>query len=196
MSKSGLTFWTVQLVLQMWTVIRMCFYLGKTLMQRQVIECSKDNYCSVFGMLLSHTVISPIIVSLVLFRLPRSVDIMNMTARLLLRQRYPRMNLSPNVYSVILFSLVIVFKLVTTLMSIPLKYPELYYPYFTAYLVPLVLINLISIMCFIAQLSYEDINRSALKRTEMATVLLSILVYRCLIEQFWPIKILNFLTAA
>lgn len=165
-------FWTAQLVLQMWTFVRMGFYLVKTVMQRHVIECSKDNYCSVFGMLLSHTVISPIIVSLVLVRLSQSVDIMNMTARLLFRQRYPRQNLSPNMYSVVLFSLVIVFKLVTTLMSIPLKYPELYYPYFTAYLVPLALINLISIFCFIAQLSYEDINRSVLRHTEIVIMLL------------------------
>lgn len=162
MTKSGLALWTVQLILQIWTFVRMGFYLYKTVMQRNVIECSKDNYCSVFGMLLSHTVISPIIVSLVLFRLSRSVDLMNMAARLLHRKRYPRQRLSLNAYSMALFSLVIVIKLVITLMSIPQRYPELYYPYFFAYLLPLGLIILISILCFIAQLSYEDINRSAL----------------------------------
>lgn len=162
-SKSGLAFWTVQLALQMWTLVRMCFYLGKTLMQRHQLECSKDNYCSVFGMLLSHSFISPIIVSLVLIRLPRSIDVLNMTARLLLRYRYPRPRLSPNTYAVVFFSLLIIVKLVSTVLSIPQKYPDLYYPYFTAYMVPLTLINLISITCVVTQQSYEDINRSAIR---------------------------------
>lgn len=137
----------------------MCFYLGKTLIQRQQLECSRDNYCCVFGMLLSHSVISPIIVSLVLVRLSRSVRVLNMTARLLLRRRYPRHTLSVHTYAVVLFTLFIVFKLITTVLSIPQRYPDLYYPYFTAYMVPLVLINLISILCVVAQQSYEDINR-------------------------------------
>ncbi|XP_026807689.1 uncharacterized protein LOC113550186 [Rhopalosiphum maidis] len=158
-SNSGLALWATQLALQTWAFVRMCFYLGNTLMQRRSLNCSRDNYCSVFGMLLSHTVISPIVVSLVLVRLPRSVDVLNMTARLLLRSRYPRRRLSPNTYVVILFSAVIVFKLVTTVMSIPQKYPDLYYPYFTAYMVPIVFINLVSILCVVAQQSYEDINR-------------------------------------
>lgn len=158
-SKSGLVFWAVQLALQTWTFVRMCFYLGKTLIQRRVLECSKDNYCSVFGMLLSHSVISPIVVSLVLFRLRRSVGILNMTANLLLRYRYPRRRVSLNMFAVVVFSFFIMFKLVTTVMSIPQNYPDLYYPYFTAYMCPIVLINVISIMCVVAQNSYEDINR-------------------------------------
>ncbi|KAE9532815.1 hypothetical protein AGLY_009896 [Aphis glycines] len=158
-SNSGLALWATQLALQTWAFVRMCFYLGHTLMQRQSLNCSRDNYCSVFGMLISHTVISPIVVSLVLVRLPKSVDVLNMTARLLLRSRYPRRRLSPKAFMVILFSAVIVFKLVTTLMNIPQKYPDLYYPYFTAYMVPIVFINLVSILCVVAQQSYEDINR-------------------------------------
>lgn len=158
-SKNGLAFWTVQLALQMWTLVRMCFYLGKTVIQRHQIECSKDNYCSVFGMLLSHSVISPIIVALVLIRLPRSIDVLNMSARLLLRKRYPRNGLSSNTYAIVFFSIIIIVKLVSTVVYIPQKYPDLYYPYFTAYMVPLALINLISILCVITQQSYEDINR-------------------------------------
>lgn len=160
-SKSGLALWSFQFALQMWTFVRMCFYLCKTLVQRQHLECSRDNYCSVFGMLLSHSVISPIVVSLVLVRLSRSVCVLNMTARLLLRRRYQRRTLSVHTYAVLLFTLFIVFKLVTTVMSIPQRYPELYYPYFTAYMVPLVLINLISILCVVTQQSYQDINRCA-----------------------------------
>lgn len=159
-SKNGMALWTFQWTLQIWTFVRMCFYLAKTVMQRDRIECSKDNYCSVFGMLLSHTVISLIVVSLVLARLPQSVDVLNMTAGLLHRYRYRRPHLSVNSFAVVMFTAVIVLKLITTLMTVPQKHPDLYYPYFTAYMVPLVLINLISILCFVTQQSYEDINRS------------------------------------
>ncbi|KAL5244132.1 hypothetical protein ACI65C_011542 [Semiaphis heraclei] len=168
-SNSGLALWAAQLALQTWAFVRMCFYLGNTLMQRKSLNCSRDNYCSVFGMLLSHTVISPIVVSLVLVRLPQSVDVLNMTARLLLRSRYPRRRLSSNTYVVVLFSAVIVFKLVTTIMSIPLQYPDLYYPYFTAYMVPIVFINLVSILCVVAQQSYEDINRELEELCEVSS---------------------------
>lgn len=159
-SNSGLVLWAAQLALQMWTFVRMCFYLGKTLIKRQpAIECSKDNYCSVFGMLLSHSVISPIVMSLVLFRLQRSVRMLNMTANLLLRYRYPRRRLSVSMFAVVMFTAVILFKLVITVVSIPQNYPDLYYPYFTAYMGPIVLINLVSVMCIVSQHSYEDINR-------------------------------------
>lgn len=158
-SKSGLAFWAVQLALQTWTFVRMGFYLGKTLAQRDRLDCSKDNYCTIFGILLTHSVISPVLVSLVLLRLPRSVRMLNATARLLLRRRYPRGRLSVNTCAVVPFSLVIIFKLVTTVMSIPQKYPDLYYPYFTAYMVPIVSINLVGVLCVVTQQSYEDINR-------------------------------------
>ncbi|XP_025417128.1 putative gustatory receptor 28a isoform X3 [Sipha flava] len=149
-----------QLTLQTWTFVRMCFYLGKTLAQRQGLDCSKDNYCSVFGMLLTHSIISPIVVSLVLVRLPRSVQVLNMTGRMLLRCRYPRRWwLSPSAYAVLVFSLLIVFKLVHTVVNIPQKYPDLYYPYFTAYMVPVLFINLVGVLCVVTQHSYEDINR-------------------------------------
>ncbi|XP_025417127.1 putative gustatory receptor 28a isoform X2 [Sipha flava] len=159
-SKSGLVLWMAQLTLQTWTFVRMCFYLGKTLAQRQGLDCSKDNYCSVFGMLLTHSIISPIVVSLVLVRLPRSVQVLNMTGRMLLRCRYPRRWwLSPSAYAVLVFSLLIVFKLVHTVVNIPQKYPDLYYPYFTAYMVPVLFINLVGVLCVVTQHSYEDINR-------------------------------------
>ncbi|VVC33859.1 Hypothetical protein CINCED_3A004921 [Cinara cedri] len=168
-SKNGMALWTFQWTLQIWTVVRMCFYLAKTVMQRDRIECSKDNYCSVFGMLLSHTVISPIIVCLVLARLSQSVDVLNMTADLLHRYRYRRPHLSLNAYAVVMFTAVIVLKLVTTLMTLTQKNPDLYYPYFIAYMVPLVLINLISILCFVTQQSYEDINRELEELCEVSS---------------------------
>ncbi|VVC34310.1 7TM chemoreceptor [Cinara cedri] len=158
-SKAGLALWTAQLLLQIWSLVRMSFYLIKTINQRIKIECSKDFYCSVFGSLLANMVINPIVVSLVLARLPQSIDVLNMTARLLLRNRYPRHWLTPNMFFIVLLMFVFIVKIIMTIKSTPQKYPELFYPFVLTKFVPLSIILLKSVLCVVAQNSYEDINR-------------------------------------
>ncbi|VVC34311.1 7TM chemoreceptor [Cinara cedri] len=148
-----------QWLLQMWTLFRMIFYLTKTVNQRSSIECSKDYYCTGFGLFFSHVVINPIIVGLVFARVPQSIDLINMTANLLFRARYQRSWLISSTYAMVLFLCTLFLRLYLTNISTPQLYPDLYYPFFISNFAPMLIIVLKGVLCIITQNAYEDINR-------------------------------------
>lgn len=127
-------------------------------MMRTEALCSQGNYCSAFAVLLSHTVIALIVIAIVPLRYNSTISCFNQANQLLYKRRHKK-NIAITNFTLIPFTFSILLKIVISNIGFHIKEPELYYPYNLAYFGPIIIINVIGVLCHIGEQSFKDINQ-------------------------------------
>lgn len=147
----------LQILIESWTCYIVFKYLMESAMMRTEALCSQGNYCSAFGLLLSHTVIAILVVAIVPLRYKATIDCFN-KANYILYHRKHRQNMSVTYFTMLPFTLSIITKMIISNIGFYIREPELYYPYNFAYFGPIIIINIVAVLCSICRQAYQEIN--------------------------------------
>lgn len=154
----GIVFFITQLLAEIWTFYIVTKYLLESAMMRTEALCSQGNYCSAFGLLLSHTVIALLVIAIVPLRYKSTISCFNQANRILFNKPNKR-NVSITYFTLLPFTISIIVKIIISNIGFYIKEPELYYPYNLAYFGPIIIINVIGVMCCICEQAFAQINQ-------------------------------------
>lgn len=148
----------MQFIIESWTFYVVIKYLLESAMMRTEALCSQGNYCSAFGLLLSHAVIALLVIVIVPLRYKSTIICFNQANQILFNRR-TKQNLSVTYYSLLPFTFSIIVKIIISNIGFYIKEPELYYPYNLAYFGPIIIINVVGVLCCICEQEYDEINQ-------------------------------------
>lgn len=157
-STLGITFSVTQFMMESWTCYVVMKYLLESAMMRTEALCSQGNYCSAFGLLLSHTVIAILVILIVPLRYHATISCFNQ-ANYILFSRQTKPLLSITYITILPFAVSIMMKIVISNIGFYISQPELYYPYNLAYFGPIIIINIVGVLCSISEQAYAEINK-------------------------------------
>lgn len=146
-----------QFLMETWTCYVVIKYLLESAMMRTETLCSQGNYCSAFGLLLSHTVIAILVVAIVPLRFRATISCFNQANYILFNRRC-KPYLSVTYFTMLPFAVSIMVKIIISNIGFYIAEPELYYPYNLAYFGPITIINVVGVLCSISEQAFADIN--------------------------------------
>ncbi|XKL59379.1 hypothetical protein PGB90_000395 [Kerria lacca] len=155
--KVGITFSVFQFIIESWTTYIVITYLLEAAMLRTEALCSQGNFCSAFGLLLSHTIIALLVVAIVPLRFKATIDCFNQVNYILYNQKYKK-SISVTYFTMLPFAICIMIKIIISKIGFSIREPELYYLYNVAYFGPIIIINVVAVLCLIAEEAYREIN--------------------------------------
>ncbi|XP_026685103.1 gustatory receptor 68a-like [Diaphorina citri] len=145
------------MVLQVLTLYWVSRYLLASALARKKALCHSGTYCCMFGVLLSHTLFSFLIVFNVMFRLSEKIVCFNQAYQLssiCLPRVYKPVVSS---YIVYLFISFIVVKVIITNLGFSFHEPFLYYSYCISYFGPMLTISIVATLSLIAEKVFESL---------------------------------------